>query len=235
MDKLTLTTGQLKELKKYIESRGFREPLIVMEILDHFACLVEEKMQADPRLTLAEAMQQAHTGFGVRGFKSLADAADNERNKKFTKVFKTKLRALVFNPLAAITIVLFAIFCYRAYSWVLPFQGGWFNGAYAVSFNFIIIYAVGMIAINRQVPDRAARYNSGYASLANNGYSWIIFVLVMTFPKYPYPAIAVWPFALGASLLTTYLVVHIIAQYRTVVHVVKQNRHIADMYMELSS
>ena len=42
MDKLTLTKQQLKELKKFINSRGFREPLIVMEILDHFACLVEE-------------------------------------------------------------------------------------------------------------------------------------------------------------------------------------------------
>lgn len=235
MDKRTLTNEQLKELKKYIESRGFREPLIVMEILDHFACLVEEKMQADPRLTLADAMQQAHAGFGVRGFKALADAADNERNKKFTKVFKTKLLALVFNPLAALTIVLFAVFCYRAYSWVLPFQGDWFNGAYAVSFCYLVIYVAGMLVINRQIPDRAARYNSGYASLANNGYSWIVFVLVITFPKYPYPVITVWPFALYASLLTTYLVVHMIAQYRTVVQVVKQNRHITDMYMELGS
>ena len=56
MDKVTLTKEQLEELKVFINSRGFVEPVVVLEILDHFACKVEEELEQNPQYSLKKAM-----------------------------------------------------------------------------------------------------------------------------------------------------------------------------------
>ena len=63
MDNLTLDNGQLYPLIAFINKRGFHEPLMIVEILDHFACKVEEKMNQAPGISLEAAMAAAHDDF----------------------------------------------------------------------------------------------------------------------------------------------------------------------------
>lgn len=74
MDKIILDKEQLTTLTHFIWKRGFREPDIVQEILDHFACKVEEVMADEPKLNLQEAMYKAHESFGVMGFAPIVSA-----------------------------------------------------------------------------------------------------------------------------------------------------------------
>ncbi|WP_118950650.1 hypothetical protein [Taibaiella helva] len=76
MDKKILTAAELARLRQFISTRSsrFAEPALLMELTDHFACKVEELLQHDSRLSLDEAMAQAHRSFGVKGFAPLAEA-----------------------------------------------------------------------------------------------------------------------------------------------------------------
>jgi hypothetical protein len=91
MDKVVLNKEQLKELKWFIHSRGFLQPLVVMEILDHFACMVEDMMQEDKELTLKQAMIKAHASLGVMGFRPIADAVEKGRERAMIKLAKHKM------------------------------------------------------------------------------------------------------------------------------------------------
>lgn len=182
MDKVTLTKEQLRELKRYIHSRGFREPLIVMEILDHFACLVEEKMQINPKLRLDEAMKEAHSSFGIMGFKALADAAAVERNKRYNKQFKTNIANVFSNPLIWLITILSAVPFYQFTLWMQVQDWGWLLDGGDIMFIILIMIYVGSSLLGMPRPNK--NHYTGYGSVTDNGYSWLVYILVITAPHF---------------------------------------------------
>lgn len=235
MDKKTLNVEELRLLKSYIESRGFREPLVVMEILDHFACLVEELCQQRPEMSVEEAMKQAHGSFGIMGFKTLADAAGAERNKHFKAGFTQHLKALFTNPITALIIVLSSVFCYKVYTWLLPFEITWLNGWFSASFIYLTIFVIAMLIIHRQLPGWRYSYSNTATGFMDSSYPGVIFLLMVINPHYPGNDIPVWPFALGHTLFTIYIIVHMIAQYRVIKDLLQRDKNSLNMYAELSS
>lgn len=213
MDKVTLTREQLRELKRYIHSRGFREPLIVMEILDHFACLVEEKMQVNPKLTLDEAMKQAHSSFGIMGFKALADTAAAERNKRYNKAFKANMRDVFANPHTWLLTILASIPFYMLCLWLQVQDWGFLlKGADVMFIIVIMVYAGSMLLA---MPKRNKNYYTGYGNLADNGYSWLVYILVISVPHYRLGA-PDWIFATVDTIVCAFIILYSIAHAKTV-------------------
>jgi len=99
MDKVNLNREQLQEVVAYIERRGFKDPLVLVEILDHFACKVEEKMEARPGMTLGAAIVAAHGDFGPMGFYPLRKAFEEAARKKYKAIFNTERKLLLKSPL----------------------------------------------------------------------------------------------------------------------------------------
>lgn len=99
MDKRTLTPVELQLLKQFIISRSarFAEPVILLEILDHFACKTEELLTADPRLGFDEAMRKAHQSFGIKGFAPLAASCEQGIYQKYKQLFRKLQRELLFS------------------------------------------------------------------------------------------------------------------------------------------
>lgn len=233
MGKLTLTKEQLTVLKRFIESRGFREPLIVMEVLDHFACLVEEKLQANPAMSLEEAMREAHASFGVMGFKTLADAADRERNKMYNKEFNKHVKKMLTNPVILIILGLMGSLMFKLYYLVQPVDLGWpLQGTHILSAGLLAIYFIGSMAVLRKMPDVKKRYQSGKAVWTDNGYSWVLFLIVTTFPDYTGEKL-LWLFAGIASLFVLATLVILVAQYRAMIDFTNRDKHIRDSYLSL--
>ncbi|MGC4058969.1 MAG: hypothetical protein QM743_12770 [Chitinophagaceae bacterium] len=85
---------ELQLLETYIKKRSLRfaEPAILSEILDHFACKVEELQTAHPGMQLEEVMLRAHGSFGIRGFGPLADVAENSVYLKYRKYAFAEMR-----------------------------------------------------------------------------------------------------------------------------------------------
>lgn len=233
MDKMTLTKEQLVELKNYIQKRGFREPVIVMEILDHFACLVEERIVANPDLSLEEAMQHAHSSFGVMGFKTLADAADVERNRRHYRLLLKQFRLLLLNPILLIILALTGVLYYKIYCAVQPFHYRIITGAYIMDFTYLLVYGTGIALLYKQLPKANRRYMSGLSGFRDNIFSWVTFIIFIFYPEYPGGDAPLWAYGMVASVFTVFLVLFIIAEYNTLAALNSHYRQAEEAYAEL--
>lgn len=235
MDKITLTKEQLIELKKFINSRGFREPLIVMEILDHFACLVEEKLEANPGMSLDEAMLQAHGSFGVMGFRTIADAADVERNKKLNREFRKILVDMMRSPAIWLLLILAGSIYYTTYIKVQPIVSEFGFARFLAVLPSVLIMLIGQGMIAKRHPGIRNRYVSGRGTWADNGYSTVVFIVLVSFPGFPEGNMYVWPFAAWSVIYTLLILVYVIALYRTWQSTEQHYRDIEQMYAELDT
>ena len=234
MDKLTLTKQQLKELKKFINSRGFREPLIVMEILDHFACLVEEKLEANPGMSLDEAMQQAHGSFGVMGFRTIADAADVERNRRLNVEFKKNLRQMMRSPAIWLLLVLAGALYYQVYSWLRVVCVNEENANLITFWSGMLIWLIGKIVIFKRFKHVEYPYISGKdtGSIPDRLFAGVAFMIVMVLSVCP---AEYWAYPIIVSVYILGVLVHIIAMYRTWQSTEQHYRDIEQMYAELDT
>lgn len=230
MDKVTLTKEQLRELKRYIHSRGFREPLIVMEILDHFACLVEEKMQAKPNLTLDEAMKEAHSSFGIMGFKALADAAAVERNKRYNKQFKTNIANVFSNPLIWLVTILSAVPFYQFTLWMQVQDWGWLLDGGDVMFVIVLMVYIGSSVL--VMPRQNNRCVSGYGKWADNGYAWAMYLMIIGFPHYRAGG-AGWFFATADTAICAFIIIYNIGHYRAAKNIAEEVVSVEKQHAEL--
>lgn len=100
MDKVVLSQEQLAQLKQYIAKRSprFADPLVMEEILDHFACKVEELLTRQPGADLATVMLQAHRSFGVKGFAPIADHVEQNLLKKYQRISYKEIRSVLLSP-----------------------------------------------------------------------------------------------------------------------------------------
>lgn len=116
-----LSKENLQELKAFIEKRSLRfsDPMILLEILDHFACKVEEIQEKNPGISLQAAMEEAHRAFGVRGFAPLADQAENSLLLRYKRIANGHIRNLLCSY-PFLLIVAAGLFCYQLLSLWLP-------------------------------------------------------------------------------------------------------------------
>lgn len=93
---MKLLAVQIHQIKDFVSKRGFTEPDLQIEIIDHMACRVEDLMNANQTLTLNHAIKLVHSEFGIMGFSVFEDAMRSALQKRYFKVFK-KLFIANFN------------------------------------------------------------------------------------------------------------------------------------------
>ena len=182
-NKVVLNKEQLKILKKYIHSRGFQQPYVVMELLDHFACMVEERLTEHPELSLEEAMNKAHASLGVLGFRHITDAAEKGYSRAYNKMIKTNILEVLKTPVYVTTLLLAGVLHYLLYHRLaivnlLGLNATWFFSM----FNYMILLS-GRLFILFSTPRKhreALQIKSSGLSLA-----WIYVMLVIIMPEYP--------------------------------------------------
>lgn len=99
MDNVLLNQDQLEQLRQYIAKRSprFADPLVMEEILDHFACKVEELLTREPGADLNATMLKAHRSFGVKGFAPIADHVEQTLFKKYRRFSYKEMRSVLFS------------------------------------------------------------------------------------------------------------------------------------------
>ncbi len=93
---MTLSKADLQQITAFISKRGFTEPDLQMEIVDHVACRVEELMAADKSINLHQAITSTHATFGVIGFSVFEDSMRSALQKRYWLIFKSYYQS-VFN------------------------------------------------------------------------------------------------------------------------------------------
>lgn len=105
---MNLSATQISEIKNFISRKGIKYQDVQMEVIDHVATAVEEKMNADGTLSFESALNQTHASFGIFGFSTMEDSISNGLSKKYTRIFWGQFLSLF--GLRYLPLVVFAVF-----------------------------------------------------------------------------------------------------------------------------
>lgn len=228
MDKVTLTKDELKQLVAFIHSRGFREPLVVMDILDHFACKVEEKLAAIKGLSLEQAMEDAHRDFGVTGFRKLAVSTESQLHIRHEREYKRSFMQHLKNiPLAAL-ILLLGICFYKGYMWADTNTVDVLWGNNLLVTALWLVFIAGTVAVQTSMPKRYLKASTGTESVFGTA-SFIAFIMFFTSATSGVATMGgMWP-ALYCSAVFVYLILHFLAEYKTINKIFENYKELEDM------
>ncbi|MDN4164328.1 hypothetical protein QWY31_02380 [Cytophagales bacterium LB-30] len=111
---MKLTKEQIAEIKGWISKKGFTEIDLQYEILDHMVCAMEELLEKKPSLTLREAFDQVHAGFGIFGFLSVEESMQKNLSRQIWARFKKELKNLFFTDDFILVALVAAILYFTA-------------------------------------------------------------------------------------------------------------------------
>ena len=124
---MKLNKQQLERLRAFIRQRGFTAIDLQMEIIDHVACSIEEKLTRNPGMNFEQALQQTHAEFGIFGFSELEAAmAKSLREKYFYQIcleFKQWMAFPTVLVVGGFGVVLYRLFFMIATPWLLTISG----------------------------------------------------------------------------------------------------------------
>ena len=84
---MVLTEEQLQKIRIYLGEIGFKYIDIQLELLDHVASAVEERMTKNFALTFQDAVNQTQASFGKAGFTKIERSIVKGLSKKYRKLF----------------------------------------------------------------------------------------------------------------------------------------------------
>lgn len=124
---MKLNEQQLQHLRTFIRQQGFTAIDLQMEIIDHVACSIEEKMGENPALTFEEALQRTPAEFGVLGFSTLKEAMAKSLRKKYFRQMSLELKRWLSFPAVLVVggfaLVLYQLFFFIATPWLFVIAG----------------------------------------------------------------------------------------------------------------
>lgn len=101
-----LTSEEIAELYKYCERKKVLYYDIQIEIVDHMATAIEEKMKLRPELKFKEALEEVHASFGSFGLREIVDSKTSAMSKQYGKMRRQLLRSYFTFPKIAFTFFL---------------------------------------------------------------------------------------------------------------------------------
>jgi len=106
---MSLSKEQIKEIRSFIHSRGFKHIEVEMEILDHVASAVEEKLVDAPDLALNKAIEEVHSSFGPLGFSVFEDELIKKTERKTFNYAKQTVVSLFISKRLIILVAVYAL------------------------------------------------------------------------------------------------------------------------------
>ena len=104
---MELTNLQTQEIDKYITVCGIKYYDVKTEIVDHFASILEIRLDENPNLNFKEAIIEEHKKFSDRGFKRLLETKTKTTHNRFVKQTIINFKSFFKLPKIIITIALF--------------------------------------------------------------------------------------------------------------------------------
>ncbi len=104
-----LTHEQIAELYKYCERKKVLYYDIQIEIVDHMASAIEEKLKNNPDLSFKQALDEVHFSFGSFGLQEIVEAKTSAMRKQYGKIRRQLLRSYFTFPKIAFTFLLIVV------------------------------------------------------------------------------------------------------------------------------
>ncbi len=106
---MELTKEQLLQIDNYIFVCGIKYYDVRAEIVDHFANILEEKLEENPDLYFKKEIENIHRNFSDRGFSKLLKEKTSSVTKKFYKESLKHLITFFKLPKILISVVVFYV------------------------------------------------------------------------------------------------------------------------------
>ena len=116
---MTLNNQQLDAIKAFIAKRGFTQADLQLELLDHVASRVEEKLGENPALDFTVALNETHREFGVFGFSGMEDGLRKSLAQQYFRTDLAEGKRWIGFP-GALLLVGFVVLVYQAYQMLSP-------------------------------------------------------------------------------------------------------------------
>ena len=107
--KQELTPQQIDELFAFCRRHYVHYYDVQLELVDHLANAIEEKMNADKNISFEAALNAVYNSFGYKGFAGVVEAKQTSISKHWKKLRWQFFKAYFTWPKAALTLMLFAI------------------------------------------------------------------------------------------------------------------------------
>lgn len=131
---MALNNQQLDSIKAFIAKRGFTHVDLQLELLDHVASRVEEKMEANPALSFDTALTETHREFGVFGFSGMEDGLRKSLERQYFQLALAEGKHWFEFP-RVLLLVGFAVLIHQTYQ-MLPSTA---TLVMAVALNLVLI------------------------------------------------------------------------------------------------
>ena len=103
---MKLTAEQLTETKAYIQDMGIKYLDVQMEILDHTACKVEEKLKAYPELSFKDAFYETTREFGYLEILDFQESFKKALARHQTKLQRNAMKEWIETPKLPYTLAI---------------------------------------------------------------------------------------------------------------------------------
>jgi hypothetical protein len=115
---MELTKEQLIFIDDYLTACKVKFEDVRKELVDHFASILETKLQENPKLDFQQELQQIHKTFGENGFKNLLESKTKSVRKQFYKSTFQEMKCFFTIPKILI-IVLFSLVLWQIMEFVI--------------------------------------------------------------------------------------------------------------------
>ena len=101
---MEISKEQLTQIDNYLMKCKVKYEDVKKELVDHFASVLEVKLQENPKLDFHQELENIYKNFGENGFKDLLDEKKKSITKQFYKSTFTELKQFLSIPKIVITV-----------------------------------------------------------------------------------------------------------------------------------
>jgi len=91
-----LSTSEIAYVRNFVNKKGYSQIEVQSEMIDHIACIVEEKREENPNLSIEKAVADFHSSFGIFGFSNWAERLEKQTSRKVRFQFWAILQSFLF-------------------------------------------------------------------------------------------------------------------------------------------
>lgn len=226
---MQLTESQIIELKDIISKKGVKYTDVQMEILDHVASAVEDRMSADPNLTFEDAFTKTNASFGIFGLSELENSIINGMNKKYSKIFWKQF--LSFFSLKYIGLVLFLAFLIYQAQLLINDQNKVMMGLILLTITLLGFLIIFNLKSRKTKNFLVHRVSMAYFSRISSFY--IILNGIMS----QIAQTSLYGVNLNLALMTimlVFLLIYLISSTKTAIHGSRESKKLAAKYGQLN-
>ncbi len=88
-----LSDIEINYVREFVNKKGYSEIEVQAEMIDHIACIAEEKREENPSLSIEKAVADFHASFGIFGFSDWAEKLGKQTSQKVMWQFFSILKS----------------------------------------------------------------------------------------------------------------------------------------------